>query len=358
MPWLSETNAEQELRDTDARLAGLETAAKLMAADALQLTQARRLLDIRWGEVLGEAVVGANQHSQGSLAVNRSQLDKSVRSRLRALAAEKDLVLAAINNATDSAEISRAACLRLVDSAKASRADAARAERRQQINGEEAARPVSAPTTFSAGDCRTLLTDADCPIADGSVQLLLTDPPYGVAWKTPRDDAAGRPEAAISLFEQLLAAAIPKLADDAHVLIFCCWRTEPLFRAALEEAGLHLRGSLVWSKESHGVGDCHSSFSPSHERILHATLGSPRLRRRPRDVITVPRKHLADRHPTEKPVELLRQLIEATTAPDDLILDPFAGVASSLVAAQELGRRSWGCELDEGYHRTGSARLS
>jgi site-specific DNA-methyltransferase (adenine-specific) len=65
----------------------------------------------------------------------------------------------------------------------------------------------------------------------------------------------------------------------------------------------------------------------------------------------------ADRHPTEKPIALLSELISATTVEGDLVADPFGGVASTLVAATRTGRGAWGCELDEGYHETGKRRL-
>lgn len=65
-----------------------------------------------------------------------------------------------------------------------------------------------------------------------------------------------------------------------------------------------------------------------------------------------------DSHPTEKPVGLLRRLIEATTAEGQLVADPFGGVASTLVAAKVSGRRYWGAEIDEEYFKVGQRRLS
>ena len=63
-------------------------------------------------------------------------------------------------------------------------------------------------------------------------------------------------------------------------------------------------------------------------------------------------------HPTQKPVELLERLIRATTEPGDLVADPFAGVASTLVAAVKAGRRAWGCELNDDWHMIGVPRLA
>lgn len=65
-----------------------------------------------------------------------------------------------------------------------------------------------------------------------------------------------------------------------------------------------------------------------------------------------------DRHPTEKPVALLRDLLEMYSRPDDLVLDPFAGRASTLVAALQMGRRAIGFELDSQFYAQAQERLS
>ena len=65
-----------------------------------------------------------------------------------------------------------------------------------------------------------------------------------------------------------------------------------------------------------------------------------------------------DRHPTEKPVDLLRLLIETTTYPGELVIDPFGGVGSTCVAAKDAGRSFWGCEIRDRYHAFGAVPLA
>ena len=62
-------------------------------------------------------------------------------------------------------------------------------------------------------------------------------------------------------------------------------------------------------------------------------------------------------HPTEKPVGLLASLITSVTKPGDLILDPFAGSGSTLVAAKKTGRRFIGIELDDKYFEKAQRRI-
>ena len=63
-------------------------------------------------------------------------------------------------------------------------------------------------------------------------------------------------------------------------------------------------------------------------------------------------------HPNEKPVELLKYLIEAVSGPGDVILDPFVGSGTTAAAAKTLGRRYIGIELDRGYANAARARIS
>ena len=156
--------------------------------------------------------------------------------------------------------------------------------------------------------------------------------------------------------QECLEAFHEKLRDSAHIFVFCHWSNEPTVRQAVEDAGYTIRGSIVWVKNNTGMGDPKTTFAPKHERIIHAVKGSPILFSREPDVMLADRV-ATDNHPTEKPVCLLKQIIEATTVVGDVVADPFGGVASSLVAAKECGRRHWGCELKEAYWSHGCERL-
>ena len=108
------------------------------------------------------------------------------------------------------------------------------------------------------------------------------------------------------------------------------------------------------------MGDLKGSFAPRYEVIIFATKGRFELPgKRPDDLIAcakVGNQNLT--HPNEKPVELLEQLIEATTTPGALILDPFAGSGSTLVAAAKTGRQYIGIEIDEHYSQLAATRAA
>lgn len=213
---------------------------------------------------------------------------------------------------------------------------------------------------FVLGDCLEVIDQSDLR----DIRLLLLDPPYGKDYQSNRrwqskapDKIQGDTESeALALLSAVIEKNYPRLLDNAHVLVFCDWQIEPRFRQILEGVGLKVKGSLVWVKEEHSAGDVKGAFGPSHERILHAVKGSPEVTPRIRDVLEFARTKETN-HPTEKPIGLLKALINSTTHEGDLVVDWLAGCASSLVAARRLGREFFGSELNENYHEEGSARL-
>lgn len=206
-------------------------------------------------------------------------------------------------------------------------------------------------------------------IPAGSVAAVVTDPPYGIDYQSDYrlDRRADHKHETISNDQSLQAAAnelaesltalYPKLKENAAVFVFCAWQNEFFTRAAIERAGLAIRNSLVWVKDRTGMGDPSTTFAPKHERIIFAVKGSPTLFERLPDVLDA-KKPDSKRHPTEKPTDLIKRLIEVTTVTGDLVVDPFGGVASTLVAALELERRAWGCELSDDYFASGKERLN
>lgn len=202
--------------------------------------------------------------------------------------------------------------------------------------------------TLYHGDCREI----DLPRVD----LVLTDPPYGVSYSS--NSGVGRGTKPITndgarLALRLQRSVLPRLDAD-HVLWFTRWDAWPDVWVDLGQ-WFRMRGLLVWDKGTPGMGDL-NHWGPSYELIASAgegrTIGS-----RDQSVLRFPTTPSADRHhPTEKPVDLLRHLIEKMDPAS--VLDPFAGSGSTLVAAKHLGRKAIGVELDERYCEIAAKRLA
>ncbi len=213
--------------------------------------------------------------------------------------------------------------------------------------------------TIIHGDCLQILRK----LPDNSIDAIITDPPYRIAYHGTRRKDKTR------WFKPIANDAAPYiwwLHDAARVLkpggaLLCFTRydTEETFRFAIRLAGLEPKTQVIWDKGIHGVGDCLGDFGLRHENIVFAVKGRFLFpHKRPVSVLRVQRlasKRLT--HPNEKPVELMKYLIEAVTRPGDVVLDPFLGSGTTAVAAKALGRHYIGIELDRGYANAAKARV-
>jgi len=127
---------------------------------------------------------------------------------------------------------------------------------------------------------------------------------------------------------------------------------------------------LIWDKETIGMGNLSLPWGPQHENIIFAVYeiskanrdkGYGRLSARLRKGSVLrslrPVSGAVKHHPTEKPVDILRQMIESSSVMGEVVYDPFAGSGSTLVAAMLEGRQVIGCEIEERYCETTVKRL-
>lgn len=195
--------------------------------------------------------------------------------------------------------------------------------------------------------------------------MLVTDPPYGVQWLSNArrfsfDVIAGDDSTEAALAG--VALALRALQPYRHVYVFG--------RFDLSALPLQSTVELVWDKADQSGGDVASPWGMQHEYIQFGVYvpsvvnrgrgkGNLSARLRKGSVICVPRiiGAACQRHPTEKPVRLLRELIESSSCIGETVLDPFAGVGSTLVAARTEDRKAIGIEIEEKYCEIAATRL-
>lgn len=132
------------------------------------------------------------------------------------------------------------------------------------------------------------------------------------------------------------------------------------FLIAIREVGWRLHQELVWVKNSIVLG--HSDYHYAHEPILYGyTPGPGRPGRGAHEgsrwygdnsassVLAFDKPARSERHPTMKPVGLIEECLANSTKSGDLVYEPFAGSGSTLIAAERLGRRCYGIEIDPAY---------
>jgi len=210
-----------------------------------------------------------------------------------------------------------------------------------------------------AGTPRNAILHGDCldvlpGLAAGSVDFVLTDPPYLARYRSR--DGRGVPNDDNDAWLKPAFAEIHRvLADDSFAVSFYGWPHADRFLAAWREAGFRVAGHLVFPKR---YASAVRVVRYQHECAYLLAKGKPRS---PAPIIgdVIAWSYTGNRlHPTQKPVPVLRRLIEAFAPACGLVLDPFAGSGSTLAAAKMLSRAYLGIELDAGYHAIATRRLS
>lgn len=200
------------------------------------------------------------------------------------------------------------------------------------------------------GDCIEVMQRLDA----GSVGFVLTDPPYITCYRS-RDGRAVINDDNDAWLAPAFAEMYRVLRPDAFCVSFYGYPKVDLFMNAWKTAGFRVAGHLVFPKK-YASNSYHTQYR--HEQAYLLAKGQPaKPASPPPDVIdwTYTGNKL---HPTQKPVGILKPLIEAFSRPGDIVLDPFCGSGSTLVAAHELGRDCVGIELDPDHCRTAEERLS
>lgn len=222
------------------------------------------------------------------------------------------------------------------------------------------------------GDC----LDAMADLPDACVDAVITDPPYcsGGVMESGKGRAKGQglrggsgrfqwfdgdnmTTAGLAfLLRSMACEALRVVKSSGHLLVFADWRMVPSLGPALESAGWRSRNIVVWDKGHFGLG---TGFRPTHEMILHLTHRAPEFHSASvGNVIRVSRVPNKEReHPTEKPLDLMRQLIRVVTPKSGTVLDPFAGSGTTLVAADLEGRHAIGIERELNYIEISRARI-
>lgn len=178
----------------------------------------------------------------------------------------------------------------------------------------------------------------------GSAQVIITDPPYGIAYhsnhyadKNPHAPIARDWNFQIGAFFDEAARA---LREGGALYLFTRWDVYPLW-AREPPVGLVLKNAIIWAKDNWSSGDLTGNFGNQYEMIMFLTKGRHQLRghRFPNiwNFPRIPAKKL--RMPAEKPVALYHRAIASSSDPGDLIVDPFCGSGTAAEAANVAGRR-------------------
>ena len=188
-------------------------------------------------------------------------------------------------------------------------------------------------------------------LMDGETAVLVhADPPYGVNyqanWRAKSEKFAVLENDDTVLTEWVEPA---RESSQGFVFVWTSWKCLSEWMPVVSEFGT-VTNMVIWSKGGGGIGDLKKTFSTDFEICLVCNRGSLLAGKRIGSVWSFGKDAASQYlHPTQKPVSLVAQAIQSTTGKSALILDPFVGSGTTLIAAEQLDRRCYGLELSPAY---------
>jgi len=224
------------------------------------------------------------------------------------------------------------------------------------------------------GDCRLIL--GDClevlPFV-GGIDAVITDPPFSSGARTDAGKSArgGMLRGAkwqedwfthdnmathgfLTLMRLLARAILEQCEIGARAHWFIDWRMYPNLYGALESCGWIVKNLIVWDKQHFGMG---ANYRNQHELIIYAEKGGADFPTHATGNVIRCARVEGENHPTEKPVDLIWQIISASTVQGETIFDPFMGSGTTGVAAARLGRKFVGVEINENFFEVACERI-
>ena len=230
--------------------------------------------------------------------------------------------------------------------------------------------PITKPgDLWLLGDHRLLCGDSTKAedvgrlMAGAKADLWLTDPPYGVAYESAgrrgkdnqhkeiQNDSRPLDEMA-KFWEQAATLAYESCSGSSSYYWFACQGGDQMMMMmSISRAKWRVRHELIWVKDQMVFGRC--DYHYKHEPILYGWKQDGTHEwsadRKQVSVLEFDRPKRSDEHPTMKPVGLVAYLLSNNTTSGDSVLDTFCGSGTTLIAAEQLGRKCYGMEISPAY---------
>lgn len=209
--------------------------------------------------------------------------------------------------------------------------------------------------TLKNADCMDMMSN----IQDSTIDLILTDPPYGMDFQSNHRKEKHKKITGDDNLDWLPSwvSEIKRVCkDNSHLYIFCSWHKVDSFKIELEKH-FKVKNLIVWAKNGGGMGDLKGGYGGRHELCFFINNGKDLNGKRETDVIDKAYRTGNNYHPTEKPVNLMEYFIEKSTNKGDVVMDCFSGSGSTAIACHNLGRKFIGSELDKDFFNKSVERI-
>ena len=210
------------------------------------------------------------------------------------------------------------------------------------------------------GDCLGLMKN----IPDGSIDLIVTDPPYLVNYcRHIKGHKFEKPIKNDKNAEDLIKTYILECyriqKDCSNIFCFASIKTYSFFEECLISAGYKIKNTIIWDKCNGGMGDTSTTYAPRYEILFYAEKGKTKIHgKRFDDIWTIKKVNSNEQfHQNQKPIELIERCILQHSNEGDVVFDGFLGSGTTAVAAVNTNRHYIGFELDEAYFNIACGKL-
>lgn len=214
-------------------------------------------------------------------------------------------------------------------------------------------------------------------LGDNSVDLIVTDPPYGIADEIKKTIHRGKLQSTKeawgkwdsfhpfdydTFIRQVLSECYRVLKPGGSIYMFLAVEQVGHFVRKAVQRGFKYRKLLAIVKKTPQPSIYKNSWRGAFELCMYLTKGTTKTfnfisQSDLVNVYTQDTRRRESKHPTEKPLELIRRMIKVSSKPGDLVLDPFMGSGTTAVACKQLGRQFLGFERDLEYLKMAEERL-
>lgn len=212
------------------------------------------------------------------------------------------------------------------------------------------------------GDCLEIMKT----IKDGTIDLVVTDPPYLINYKTNRRKDKEHDFCSVikndnnpQLISNYIKECYRIMKNDTAMYMFCSCDKVDYFKQELENAGFKIKNMIIWVKNNWTAGDLQAQFGKQYEIIFLVNKGRCLFNgKRITDIWNFNRVVGKNQlHQNQKPIDLLKQCILKHSKENDIIFDGFMGSGSTGVACVNTNRNFIGIELDEKYFDIAKERI-
>jgi len=195
---------------------------------------------------------------------------------------------------------------------------------------------------------------------DKSVDMILTDPPYGMSFQSDHRKIKYekiKGDSNLDWLDDFVDEIYRVTKPNTAHYMFCSFHHIDKFKQAIGRK-FKIKNILTWVKNNTSMGDLKGDFAPKTEFIIFFHKGR-RLINGTRDPNVLEFKRTQNKlHPTQKPVDMIEYMIGKFSDEGDVILDPFMGSGTTAIACLNTDRQYIGFELDEGYYNIAQDRIN